>query len=426
MRIVEGKYNSAKVFTDRVEESCIEQIKGLLDLEAFQGAQVRIMPDCHTGAGCVIGFTADLGDKIIPNIVGVDIGCGMLTVELGRIDIDLERFDRVVRNHVPSGREVHEGRLLHFDRLKEMDCYRDLKDTKKIQRSIGTLGGGNHFIEIDVDEGGSKYLVIHTGSRHLGKQVAEHYQKTAIGIHTGKEPMWEEEERIRREYKAAGRRDGIQEAIRELHRSFRQTPPDMPLEYCFLHGRFSRRYVHDMKICQEFADENRKMIANLILENYGLKPLSFFTTVHNYIDHDSNIIRKGAVSSKKGERLLIPINMRDGSLLCEGKGNPDWNYSAPHGAGRSHSRMDAKRMFTVEEYERTMKEAGIFSTSVNASTLDECPMAYKGMDDIVENIGDTAKILRHLRPVYNFKANSTTVRKTVGKDMTGGRYEAES
>lgn len=411
MKIVNGKYNSAKIFTDKVEDGCIEQIQGLLDLEAFEGAQIRIMPDCHTGAGCVIGFTADLGDKIIPNIVGVDIGCGMLTVELGKIDIDFERLDQVIHTFVPSGREVHEGRLLHFDQLKEMNCYRDLKDTKKIQRSIGTLGGGNHFIEVDVDGENNKYLVIHTGSRHLGKQVAEHYQKIAAGIHTGKEPMWEEEERIKAEYKALGKRDEIQETLKELHRNFRQTAPDMPLEYCFLHGKFSSQYVHDMKICQEFADENRKMIAELIIENYGFRPVSCFTTVHNYIDHDSNIIRKGAVSAKKGERLLIPINMRDGSLICMGKGNPDWNYSAPHGAGRSHSRIEAKRIFTVEEYERTMKAAGIFSTSVNVSTLDECPMAYRGMDDIVDNIEDTAEIICRLKPLYNFKANNTTIKK---------------
>lgn len=411
MKIVSGKYNSAKVFTDQVEDVCIEQIRGLLDLEAFQEAQVRIMPDCHTGAGCVIGFTADLGDKIIPNIVGVDIGCGMLTVELGKADIDFERLDQVIRSFVPSGREVHEGRLLRFDQLQDMKCYRDLKDTKSIQRSIGTLGGGNHFIEVDVDEENNKYLVIHTGSRQLGKQVAEYYQKMAIGIHMGKESMWEEEERIKAEYKAAGRRDEIQQVLKELHRNFRQTQPDMPHEYCFLHGKYSSQYIHDMKICQEFADENRKMIARLIVENYGFKPTAYFTTVHNYIDHDSNIIRKGAVSAMKGEKLLIPINMRDGSLICVGKGNPDWNYSAPHGAGRSYSRGEARRIFTVEEYEQTMKAAGIFSTSVNVSTLDECPMAYKGMRDIANNIEDTAEIICRLKPIYNFKANSTTIKK---------------
>ena len=406
MRIVKGRYNSAKVFTDQVEDVCIEQIQGLLNLEAFREAKVRIMPDCHAGKGCVIGFTADLGDRIIPNIVGVDIGCGMLTMELGKTYIDFERLDRVIRRFVPSGREVQEDRLFRFDRLQEMACYRALKDAKKIERAIGTLGGGNHFIEVDVDEEGNKYLVIHTGSRHLGKQVAEHYQKMAVDLHKGLEALQEEEEHIKAEYKGSGRGREIPEALNELRRSFRQAVPDMPAEYCFLHGEYSRQYIHDMKICQEFADENRKTIARLIVENYGLKPTGCFTTVHNYIDHESNIIRKGAVSAGKGERLLIPINMRDGSLICVGKGNPDWNYSAPHGAGRNYSRKDAKHIFTVEEYEQTMAEAGIFSTSVNAATLDECPMAYKGINDIVDNIGDTAEIISRLRPLYNFKADS--------------------
>lgn len=404
MVIAEGIYNSAKIFTDQVEDSCMEQIRGLLDLEAFAGAQIRIMPDCHAGVGCVIGFTADLEEKIIPNVVGVDIGCGMLTVELGKVDIDLQRLDQVIREYVPSGREVHGGRLMRFEKLQEMHCYRSLKDTKKIQRAIGTLGGGNHFIEVDMDEDGNSYLVIHTGSRQLGKQTAAQYQKMAVGLHTGKEAMWEEEERIKTAYKAAGRRDEICEAIKELHRNFRQTPPDVPWEYCFLHGVYSAQYLHDMKICQEFAEENRKMIAELIVEHYGLEPLGSFSTVHNYIDHDSNIIRKGAVSARKGERLLIPMNMRDGSLLCEGKGNPDWNYSAPHGAGRLYSRSEAKRLFSVEDYRNVMEEAGIFSTSVNGSTLDECPMAYKKMEDIQKYLGETAEVKKILRPIYNFKA----------------------
>lgn len=408
MIVVNGTYNSAKIFTDQVEDGCLEQVRGLLNLEAFEGAQIRIMPDCHAGAGCVIGFTANLGEKIIPNIVGVDIGCGMLTVELGKAEIDFEKLDQVIRDYVPSGRDVHPGRLLRFEQMHKMHCYRVLKDTKKIQRSIGTLGGGNHFIEVDADEQGNKYLVIHTGSRQLGKQVAEYYQKIAVGLHTGKETMWEEEERIKAEYKAAGKRAEIHEALKELHRNFRQTPPDVPQEYCFLYGKYSEQYLHDMKICQAFAEENRKMIAKLIVENYGFQPLGDFTTVHNYIDLDSNIIRKGAVSAKKGERLLIPINMRDGALICVGKGNPDWNESAPHGAGRRCSRSEAKQMFSVEDYAQSMKAAGIFSTSVNESTLDECPMAYKNMDEILSNIGDTAEVVNFLKPVYNFKANSTT------------------
>ena len=416
MIIVNGTYNFAKIFTDQVDESCLEQVQGLLNLEAFAGAQIRIMPDCHAGAGCVIGFTADLGEKIIPNIVGVDIGCGMLTAELGKADIDFEKFDQIVRECVPSGRDVHEGRRMRFEKMQEMYCYRALKDTKKIQRAIGTLGGGNHFIEVDEDEDGNRYLVIHTGSRQLGKQTAEYYQTMAVGLHTGKEALWEEEERIKVAYKATGRRNEIHEAIKELHRNFRQTPSDVPQEYCFLHGKYSEQYLHDMKICQEFADENRKMIAKLILENYGLEPLGSFTTVHNYIDHNSNIIRKGAVSAKKGERILIPLNMRDGSLICVGKGNPDWNESAPHGAGRLCSRSEAKRLFSVEEYDRAMKEAGVYSTSVNYSTLDECPMAYKDKEDIFQYIQETAEIVKVLKPLYNFKANSSSVRRKERED----------
>ena len=414
MEVVEGRYNSAKVFTNVLDENCIDQIKGLLDLEAFREAQVRIMPDCHAGSSCVIGFTADLGDKIIPNIVGVDIGCGMLTVELGKIDIDLPRLDQVIHDKVPCGRNVNEGRLMRFTELQDMRCYRELNDTKAIERAIGSLGGGNHFIEIDEDEDGCKYLVIHTGSRQLGKQVAEHYQKIARGLHTGWGPLWDKEEVIKREYKASGRRSEIQDALKELHRSFHQTAPDMPLEYTFLSGKYTDDYLHDMRICQKYADENRKMIARLIIENYGLEPLSEFTTVHNYIDHDSNIIRKGAVSAKEGEVLLIPINMRDGSLLCRGKGNPDWNYSAPHGAGRLFSRGAAFYEFTLEEYERTMREAGIYSTTVDGSTLDECPMAYKGMKDIVDNIAPTAEIIKILKPIYNFKA--TKPKSLMGDD----------
>ena len=233
-------------------------------------------------------------------------------------------------------------------------------------------------------------------------------------MHTGWGPLWEKEEVIKREYKASGRRSEIQDALKELHRSFHQTAPDMPLEYTFLSGKYTDDYLHDMRICQKYADENRKMIARLIIDNYGLEPLSEFTTVHNYIDHDNNIIRKGAVSAKEGEVLLIPINMRDGSLLCRGKGNPDWNYSAPHGAGRLFSRGTAFHEFTLEEYEWTMREAGIYSTTVDGSTLDECPMAYKGMKDIVDNIAPTAEIIKILKPIYNFKA--TKPKSLMGDD----------
>lgn len=406
MHTLTGKYNSAKIFADQIEPSCTDQIMGLLDLEVFADAKIRIMPDCHAGAGCVIGFTADLGDKVIPNVVGVDIGCGMLTVELGCIGIDYRRLDTAIREKIPFGRNVNGSRRMRFPRLQELRCYRELKDSKQIERAIGSLGGGNHFIEIDADDAGCKYLVIHTGSRQLGKQVAEYYQKVARGLHTGWGELWEQEERIKREYKAVGRRSEIQAVLKELHRTFHQSAPDMPLAYSYLYGKYTQDYLADMKICQEYADENRKMIARQILEACGWDAVSVFSTVHNYIDHDSNMIRKGAVSAKKGEKLLIPINMRDGSLLCVGKGNEDWNFSAPHGAGRRYSRSEAMQRFTLDEYRQTMDAAGVYSTSVDRSTLDECPMAYKGMADIVSNISPTAEIIKILKPVYNFKATS--------------------
>ena len=405
MQVIQGKYNSAEIFTDHIEDTCREQVAQLLDQEAFREAKIRIMPDCHAGAGCVIGFTADLGDKVIPNVVGVDIGCGMYTVTLGKVDIDFARFDEIVRKYVPYGREVHPGRIEHFPDLQTLKCFRQLKDSRKLERALGSLGGGNHFIELDRDEDNNIYLVIHSGSRNLGRQVAQIYQQEAIKLHTGWDRLYVEQQRIIDEYKAAGRRSEIQDAIKKLHQEFKAKPSDVPHELCFLTGDYTKDYLHDMKICQDFADRNRKLMAEIILENYGLKAVDSFTTVHNYIDHDSNIIRKGAVSAQKDEPLLIPINMRDGSLMCIGKGNADWNYSAPHGAGRVLSRTEAKANLKIEDYEKTMREAGIYSTSVKPETIDESPMAYKGMDEIVANIGPTAEIVKVIKPIYNFKAD---------------------
>lgn len=406
MNVIEGEYSSAIVYTDVIEESAAEQLKTLCSLDFSKGCKIRVMPDVHTGAGCVIGFTADLGERVIPNIVGVDIGCGMLTVELGKRDIDLAALDDVIRKFVPCGMSVHEGRIVRYPEIQSMHCYRELKDTKRIERSIGTLGGGNHFIEINRDEDGNKYLVIHTGSRNLGKQVAEYYQNLAYELHIGKDKLFEEQQRIIDEYKAAGRKSEIQAAITALKNSFVGKEGTIPKALCCLTGEYRQKYLDDMKICQDYAALNRRTIAELILKNaFGkeLAEFSYFETVHNYIDHDSNIVRKGAVSAKKGEKLLIPINMRDGSLICVGRGNPDWNFSAPHGAGRLYSRAAAKEKFSVEEFTRSME--GIYTTTANASTLDECPMAYKSMDDIVNNIAPTADIIGIIKPLYNFKAS---------------------
>lgn len=399
--------SNLKIFTKNVEQEAVDQIELLLAQDAFKDCKVRIMPDVHAGKGCVIGFTADLGEKVIPNIVGVDIGCGMLCVSIGQTDIDFEKLDNVIRSCVPSGRDVHEGRIIRFDELQELKCYRELRDTKRLERSIGTLGGGNHFIEVDVAEDGYKYLVIHTGSRNLGKQVADYYQNLAFELMSGKDKLYEEQDRLIKEYKSDGRKSEIQSAIAELHRNFKAVNPNIPKDLCYLEGKYREDYLHDMRICQKFAYMNRVMIAQIICNHMGwgvdADMPDYFECIHNYIDHDSNIVRKGAISAKLGEKVLIPINMRDGCILGIGKGNEDWNYSAPHGAGRTMSRSKAKESILLEEYQKAMD--GIFTTSVNTSTIDESPMAYKTMDEIIGNIKDTVEIVDIIKPIYNFKAN---------------------
>ena len=408
-----------KIFTDNIEQEAIDQINTLLEQPAFTDCKVRIMPDVHAGAGCVIGFTADLGDKVIPNIVGVDIGCGMFTVELGRIDtgingktdssivnyvtdIDYEKLDNVIRTCIPSGRNVHEEVKDVFLELKKLRCYSKLKNVDWLERSMGTLGGGNHFIEIDEGFEGRKYLVIHTGSRNLGKQVADYYQNLAIESMIGKDKLASEQDKLIAEYKEQGRSSEIQDAIKELRNTWRNKNNDIPKELCYLTGKYRDDYIYDMKICQRFAKQNRLMIALKIMLSMGWYSIDLFETVHNYID-ESNMIRKGAISAKKGEKVLIPINMRDGSLLCVGKGNEDWNCSAPHGAGRIMSRSKARESISMESFRESM--AGVYTTSVCESTIDESPMAYKPMDEIISNIKDTVDILDVLKPVYNFKAS---------------------
>lgn len=404
---IKGKYNEAKVYTDMIEEGAVNQIKELCNQEFSKDCKIRIMPDVHCGASCVIGFTANLGERVIPNIVGVDIGCGMLTVELGNININVEELDSIINKYVPSGKNVHNERLLKFSKLQELNCYRALKQTKRIERSIGTLGGGNHFIEVDIDDENNKYLIIHTGSRNLGKQVAEHYQKMAIDIIKGKDGIFEKRDKIIKEYKEQGRKQEIQNAIKELISSFEAKEINTPEQLCYLTGKYRDLYLNDMKICQQYATLNRIKIAEIILQkllNKNLQDFSYFETVHNYIDYENNIVRKGAVSAKKDEKFLIPINMCDGSLICIGKGNEDWNFSAPHGAGRLYSRTLAKKNFTLDEFKQSMK--GIFTNSVNEFTLDESPMAYKGVDNILNNIEPTAEIFKIIKPIYNFKANN--------------------
>lgn len=392
-----------KIFANNIEPSALNQIYTLVKQSAFSNCKVRIMPDVHAGAGCVIGFTADLGDKVIPNIVGVDIGCGMLTVEVGKIDVNFDELDKVIREKIPSGRNVHNNRVVRFDKLQDLYCYRELKDTKRLERSIGTLGGGNHFIEVDIDEDDNKYLIIHSGSRNLGKQVAEYYQKLAIEIMRGKDTLLKMQEKIIADYKAQGRKREIEKAIKELHRRFHPNPLNIPKELCYLTGKYREQYLHDMEICQQFAARNRGEIAKVILSAMNWNDIRSFETIHNYIEFSSNMVRKGAISAKENEKLLIPINMRDGCIIGIGKGNDDWNQSAPHGAGRIMSRSKAKETISLDDFQQSME--GIYTTSVSMSTLDESPMVYKSLDEILENIKDTIDIIKIIKPIYNFKAS---------------------
>ena len=394
-----------KIFTKNIEQETINQIDELLSQEAFKDCKVRVMPDVHAGKGCVIGFTADLGDKVIPNIVGVDIGCGMLCVELGKIELDLEKIDKVINEYVPAGRNIREQKLMDFEKINDLYCLRELKETKKFNRAIGTLGGGNHFIEIDVDDEGNKYLVIHTGSRNLGNQVANYYQDLAIQLCSGKEEMFAKKEEIIKTYKEQGRKQEIQKALKELEKEYKNNKPELPNELCYLEGKYREMYLHDMKICQEYASLNRSYIAREILKNIGLQIYQkHFETIHNYINFEDNIVRKGAIRANKGERVIIPINMRDGSIIAVGKGNEDWNNSAPHGAGRIMSRMKARETFKLEEFKESMKD--IYSTSVVEETIDEAPFVYKPMQEIIDNIKDTVEIEKIIKPIYNFKAKN--------------------
>lgn len=407
---LESEYD-LKIFTNNVEYECLEQIELLLKQEMFKDCKVRIMSDCHSGKGCVIGFTANLGDKVIPNIVGVDIGCGMYCINLGNIDINLQWLDEGIRKEVPAGREGFKETKIKFKKIQELICYRELKNYKEFERQIGTLGSGNHFIEIDVDSKENKYLVIHSGSRNLGNQVATYYQKLAIKLHLGYDQYFKEKEELIRTYKEQGRRQEIQEEIKKLNVKYSGKRVDMPNDLCYLEGQYKDNYLHDMKICQEYAVLNRETMAKNIIEKVinpmlknklNLNNLEQFQTIHNYLNFEDNIIRKGAVSANKGEKLIIPINMRDGSLICVGKGNKDWNNSAPHGAGRIMSRSKAKELVDMNEYTSSMN--GIYTTSVSESTIDEAPMVYKPLKEIEENIKNTVDIVERIKPIYNFKA----------------------
>lgn len=394
---LQGKYATAKVFTDVVDEASISQVISLLNQPYVDGSRVRMMPDIHAGAGCTIGTTMTISDKICPNLVGVDIGCGMETIRIKEDHIEPQKLDNVIRASIPSGFNIR-SKAHRFAKNIDLSglCCAKKVDINRAYNSIGTLGGGNHFIEANKDDDGNIYIVVHSGSRHLGLEIANYYQQEAYNALTSYSK--EEIDGIIDMLKASGRAKEIQSTLKTL--KSKRSPVSKHLAY--VEGSLFDQYLHDMKIAQQFAALNRQAMMDTIVKNMGFHVEEQFTTIHNYIDIDNMILRKGSVSAQVGERLLIPINMRDGSLICTGKGNEDWNFSAPHGAGRLMSRSAAKETFTVSEFKKEME--GIYTTSVGRSTLDECPMAYKGMDDIVGNIEPTVNVDVVIRPIYNFKA----------------------
>lgn len=401
---IEGKKNTAICFASQIDEKAAEQIQRMCDYDLTAGSRIRIMPDVHAGKGCTIGTTMTIKDKVCPNIVGVDIGCGMYVVKLFDHVIDFKKIDEIC-TWIPSGMNVWDTPIETFD-LTKLKCFSSLKKTTYLNKSLGTLGGGNHFIEIEQSTTGDYYLVIHSGSRNLGKQVAEIYQKRAIELHKGLDQYKQRRQEIIKEYKLLGKSKEIEKALKDLREADKSI--DAPEDLCWLYGDSFDDYLHDIKICQDYAMRNRELIANMILEKTNMKFISSFHTIHNYIDVDEMILRKGTIRALKGEMVLIPMNMRDGSIIGIGKGNQEWNYSAPHGAGRVLSRQQAKKVIDLEVYKKSMD--GIYSTSITQETLDEAPQVYKPIKDILNNVKETVDVIEILRPVYNYKEHENETR----------------
>lgn len=394
---VRGKYNTAKIFTDVVDEASIAQVIELCNQSFAEGSHIRLMPDIHAGVGCTVGTTMTITDKVVPNLVGVDIGCGMETIRIAERELDLEKLDSLIYKTIPSGFEIRKSPHRYSSKidLNKLYCANKV-DLYRAAKSIGTLGGGNHFIEADRDDDGNIYIVIHSGSRRLGLEVAKYYQEEGYRVLNSSDEASANAMVAR--LKAEGRQKEIQKELKKLN--VKRT--NIPKALAYVSNELFNQYIHDMELVQQFAALNRKAMADEIVNGLGLHIEEQFSTIHNYIDTDKMILRKGAVSALSGEKLLIPINMRDGSLICTGLGNEDWNYSAPHGAGRLMSRGEAKQSFSVDDFKKEM--SGIYTTSVSDKTLDECPMAYKNMKDILDNIGPTVKVEKIIRPIYNFKA----------------------
>ena len=395
---IKGKYATAICYAKEIEPTAEEQIRAMCDQPFTEGCRVRIMPDVHAGKGCTIGTTMTVRGKAVPNVVGVDIGCGMYTTKLDSKRVDFARVDEIC-HWIPSGKNIWDSPREPFE-LERLRCFEKLENVDRLKNSLGTLGGGNHFIEIDRSEDGTLWLVIHSGSRNLGKQVCDYYQRLAVNLAEGEEDYPESSAELIARLKAEGRQTEIQEELDALRlRLNRKTAPD---GLCHLEGQHLEDYLHDVKICQEFAVRNREIMTSLILKKTGMAGLESFHTVHNYIDTDEMILRKGAIAAHAGERVLIPINMRDGSIIAVGRGNEEWNWSAPHGAGRIMSRTTASNTLSLDEYQKAME--GIYTTSVNLGTLDESPMAYKRMEDIIDVIQESVDIVEIIKPVFNFKA----------------------
>lgn len=399
---LKGKYNSAKVFTDNIDNETISQLINLLNQEFVKDNQIRIMPDTHAGKGCVIGTTMTIKDKIVPNLVGCDIGCGMSAIKLKEKEINYIKLDEIIHKYVPSGCNIHNEIKQNFNELNDIIAPININNALK---SIGTLGGGNHFIECDKDNEENLWLVIHTGSRHLGIEVCEYYQNLAYERLKEKEnggSLKDKSLLLIKEYKKQGRQKEIQTALKKLANDYIKNKPRIPKELAYLEGNDMQNYLHDMSIVQKYAKKNREIIADSIINNMRLTVIENFDTIHNYIDIDNMILRKGSISAQNGEKVIIPMNMRDGSLICIGKGNPDWNYSAPHGAGRILSRSKAKQVIDFNDFKESMK--GIYTTSVALSTIDESPFVYKPMEEIMDNIKDTVEVIKCIKPLYNYKA----------------------
>ena len=406
---IKGKYNTAIIYQSEIDEATRDQVQTIVDQPFVEGETIRIMPDCHAGAGCVIGTTMTINNgRVCPNLVGVDIGCGMYLVALKGIkeeDIDLDAFEKFIKTHVPTGREIHENRRVKFSDILNLKCYRELKDSGKFERAIGTLGGGNHFMELDKDSEGNIYFVVHTGSRNMGKQVADYYQNLADGIcNRQMDAYFVEKANLIETYKAEGRKYEIQAALKALAQKYKENTNRVPKDLAWLEGEHLEEYLHDMDICQRYAQLNRETICREVCKFFDIDfdTAGKFETIHNYIDLEQKILRKGAIDCSAYKAVLIPLNMRDGSIIAEGKGNVNYNCSGPHGAGRLLSRNQAKENISLEDFEKSME--GIYTSCVSKETLDESPMAYKPIESVLPWIKETAEVVDIIKPLWNYKA----------------------